>query len=107
MKAMGAAVVTEAVVGAVPVTTWLMAVARYAGQINRSIEHGLVESGVMVCTWFGGVPVVVSGHWALETGRGGILTPMSSSVMLLPLSDAPRMWAPSVVAPRTLVEQVH
>ena len=60
-KAMGAAVVTEAVVGAVPVTIWLTAVASVTPvRFTDPLSVGLVESGESVCV----VPAVVTGHSA-------------------------------------------
>ena len=61
-KAMGAAVVTEAVVGAAPVTIWLMAVALVTPvRLTVPLSVGLVESGVSVCMLAG---VSVTGHSA-------------------------------------------
>ena len=78
-----------------------------AGQVHRPIERGVGgerRHGLHLIGRRAG-----GGFRALSWIRsdGGIVTPMSSSVMLLPLSDAPRMCSPSVVAPSTLVGRLH
>jgi hypothetical protein len=89
MNAMGTAVVTDAVVGAEPVTTWLTAVELVTPvRLTVPLITGFVESGVSVSV----VPLDVSGHCA--TGNpllGGMLTPMSVRLMLVPLGSAPRI----------------
>jgi len=76
----------------VPVTTWLTAVALVTPvRLTTPLSVGLVVSGVMVSTDFGGAPVVASGQeewpkWRLRCHESDACTAERSTENMLPIA---------------------